>query len=138
MKIVYWNCRGAGFDDFRGALIDLIQSTNPSLLILSESRVHSSCLHRLFQNHEFDKIICSEARGFANGLWVLWNSSEVTLYPVVIDFQIITFFVLKQGRIDWVLSTIYASPQTDLRNAVWSFIQDMATCISLSWLLLGI
>lgn len=90
MNITFWNCLGAGSEDFRRALIDLIHSADPSILIFAETRVHCSHMKAFLRNKKFDKIVCSEVCGFAGGLWILWNLLEVTLYPVILDFQMIT------------------------------------------------
>lgn len=98
MKVFYWNCRGASFKEFRHALLDIIQTNKPSILILAETRtrVHSSKFYKFFSNNQYDQMVCSEAQGFADSLWVARKSSEVSLFSVIIDFQIITLFVLQQ------------------------------------------
>lgn len=53
---------------------------------------------------------CSEPNGFASRVWVLWRSAEVQLIPIVVNFQIVILAGVKQGCMDWILSTVSASP----------------------------
>lgn len=50
-------------------------------------------------------------------------------HPDYCRFPIIILFVLQQGKLQWVLSTIYASPHASSRNSLWQYVKDMAKFI---------
>lgn len=69
------------------------------ILVLAETQVPSSRVHRFLHLTHFDKIISFEANGFVGGLWVLWNSNEVHLEPIFVHSQIINLIVKIHGQI---------------------------------------
>lgn len=71
IMIIYWNCMGAGSEDFHYALQDIIPTHNPSILILVETKIPSGRLDKFFKANKFYCMICFEAQEFAGGIWVL-------------------------------------------------------------------
>lgn len=71
MDIVYWNCRNVEptLRNFGCALLDFICSNKPCVLILAETRIHSSCLTKFLTDISFDCMVCSEAQGFVGAYW---------------------------------------------------------------------
>lgn len=63
------------------------------IVIMLETRVASSYMNKILSHSSLTKFSCSEARGYAGGIWVIWNSSRVQVEVVTIDDQIINRFV---------------------------------------------
>lgn len=91
-----WNACGAGGNKFKSDLYYLVRINNFSLLIICESCVQ-------FIPHKakfgFDKSEIYEACGFSGGIWVLWNSSVVSILPVVSVSQVITLRICNIGSL---------------------------------------
>lgn len=60
--------------------------------------------------------IISDARGFAGGIWILWNSDDVHLSPLVLHEQFIHVEVKVKDEAPWFLSAIYASLRESSRS----------------------
>lgn len=85
----------------------------------------------------FDTFVVSEARGFAGGIWVLWNSGEYTIEPIGIDAQVLNLVVQGGDGSRWILSAVYASPYLPFRNLLWKYLTELGHELELPWLLLG-
>lgn len=56
--------------------------------------------------------------GFSGGIWLLWDDS-VDLEAITVNDQIINAIIKKEGRVQWLLSAIYASPKQAFREELW-------------------
>ncbi|CAL1356334.1 unnamed protein product [Linum trigynum] len=78
-----------------------------------------------------------EARGFAGGIWVLWNSWELGLHVEVTTDQILHMsFKLPTGDVGF-LSAVYGSPAMATRRSLWEDIRRLNMQIDTPWILLG-
>lgn len=102
-----------------------------------ETRVPSITLHAILHRLNFTNSVVSEARGFAGGIWVFWNSSEVLVNVITVDDQIINMFVRHSGQHPWLLSALYTSPNPLIRHDLWQYIQQFGTNLHFPWLLAG-
>lgn len=84
MKILAWNCRGAASDEFFNEARNLISRVQPHVFIVMETKLavdrSSDIANRLF----FDDCIIISAINAGGGMWVLWNSSQVSLSQIQI------------------------------------------------------
>lgn len=76
-----------------------------------------------------------ESRGFSVGIWMLWNSSKVTINVIDTTIQAISVKVTWNGCQPWMLSGIYASPCNTVRGTVWSYLDNLSRMVNLPWLL---
>lgn len=70
MKIIAWNCHGAGNNIFLRNICEFIRIHNPLILVLFEPRVASirgEAICRRTPLNRFEKI---EAQGFSGGIWM--------------------------------------------------------------------
>lgn len=74
--------------------------------------------------------------GFSGGIWLLWDDS-VDLEAITVNDQIINAIIKKEGRVQWLLSAIYASPKQAFREELWQYIRDIGSCIQSPWQLVG-
>lgn len=75
--------------------------------------------------------------GYAGGLWLLWDSSQINLQIQGSSFQEIhaTAEVLNFPPI--LLSFIYASPLRERRNILWENLKSLSAVNSLPWVIGG-
>ena len=77
MNIICWNCRGALNPCFRNTLDSLISKYNPSIVIVMETRIGDLRAKDITDRLPFDGAIHTDTIGYAEGLWLLWNSEVV-------------------------------------------------------------
>ncbi|XP_060190642.1 uncharacterized protein LOC132619904 [Lycium barbarum] len=76
-SIIVWNIRGGNNPVFKRNFRELIQSHNPCLVVLLETRMTN---HSNFRNdYGFDDFLEVPAQGQAGGIVLLWNTTVVTV-----------------------------------------------------------
>lgn len=97
INIILWNCRRAGDRGTLLYLLEMTQSLRPSIVGLLEMRVHSrEYISKLCNTGMMDTII-EEARGFLQGIWLMWNRQEVDIERVASNNQMVSVLV-KEDR----------------------------------------
>lgn len=69
IKIMTWNCGGAGSIDFRRHVKELLCNHKPEVAVILESGVHDKKALQVFAKIGFKGSIKS-----CRGIWILWNS----------------------------------------------------------------
>ncbi|CAL2276666.1 unnamed protein product [Prunus armeniaca] len=75
--------------------------------------------------------------GFSGGLWLMWDDSKVHLDIIGTSDQSITASVSWKDQSPWLLTVIYANPSGFKREKLWEYLDFVATCHQLPWLLAG-
>lgn len=73
MKIVVWNCRGAGSRDFRRHAKELLRNHKPEVFILIETRVRNCKAEKIIRKLGLGGCFKSPPEGISGGIWILWN-----------------------------------------------------------------
>ena len=89
MRILVWNCRGARNSNFCRNFADLLHSHRPSIAVLVETRISGQRVEDISSMLGFNRVCRSEAVGFRGGIWLLWNSGEVSLDVLMVTDQAI-------------------------------------------------
>ena len=71
MNVIIWNCRGALKPSFKIRVGELVQSHNPTILVVMETRVGGDRAREIIDSLPFDGAFHTETIGYARGLWVL-------------------------------------------------------------------
>ena len=138
VNVLTWNCRGVLNPCFRRALHDLLQINNPSILILTETRLGGTRAADLAKSFPFDGFLCSQTIGFAGGIWILWKTDMVEIKHLCSTEQEIHTSVKVLGsNSTWLLSAIYASPRRSERRMLWQNLSIVAGLHSLPWVMVG-
>lgn len=69
MKLISWNCQGAGSPDTKRAIIRLLRDHMPNVLFLMETRVSSVQARQIIRMSHLTHLAAVESRGFAGGVW---------------------------------------------------------------------
>jgi hypothetical protein len=77
LKVLLWNCRGAGSGAFRVNFLDIMQMHRPNIIGLTETRLSGERAKSTCASLGFDRCYVADPMGFAGGLWLMWDSSEV-------------------------------------------------------------
>lgn len=135
--ILFWNAHGAGGKSFKSDISDIVSMNKISVLIICEPRVQSSSHIDDLLNLGFNEVEVVEASGFSGGIWILWNSNSITIEPILSTTQAITVKVLNVGGQPWLLSAIYASTYSHIRNSLWEHLDMISTNYDFPWFLTG-
>lgn len=137
MKILVWNCRGAGSADTSRAIIRLVRDHSPHILVLTETRVPSTRAKNIIKRTQFTNIAAVEARGFAGGIWCLWDDTTIKVKVLSYTAQILNIGIMSNATLSWVASFVYASPVEQIRESLYTYIEEMSRFISMPWMLIG-
>ena len=93
MKILIWNCKGAGNLFFRHSFFDLIRSHRPTIAVIMETRIFGQRAEDVSFSLGFENVYRSDAVSFRGGIWVLWNERNTNLEILLVTDQAIHAFV---------------------------------------------
>jgi exonuclease III len=137
-NVLTWNCRGVLNPCFRRALLNLLNSLDVQILILTETRLGGPRASEFAQSLPFDGFLCSTTIGFAGGIWVLWKTDAVEIDHLCSTEQEIHVSVkVRDSNSTWLLSAIYASPRRSERRVLWNNLSVIAALHSLPWVMVG-
>ncbi|KAL6206939.1 hypothetical protein ACLB2K_024184 [Fragaria x ananassa] len=97
LKVLFWNARGVGNENFRYAISDLVKMHAVDMLAICEPKV------------QFNKALNAlKAIGFS-------------------DYRVVKarVKVSMPGKPDWMLSVIYASPNHSSRASLWPYFDNL-------------
>ena len=70
MRILVWNCREAGNEDFLGVIRDLISVHDSVILVLVETRISGDRADEVSRRIGFSNLTQMETQGFSGSIWV--------------------------------------------------------------------
>lgn len=110
IKAVIWNIRGVGDRDKLKYLKDLIRNHHINLLVLLETKAHSTAMPRFsFQLGHVNK-----------NIWIFWNS-EFSISSAMVHEQFIQVTVAIPGITNsFAAYFVYASCKMQSRQSLWS------------------
>ncbi|KAK9265995.1 hypothetical protein L1049_012495 [Liquidambar formosana] len=78
MKIIAWNCRGAGNNRFLMHARELLRHHAPDIFIILEPRMGGNAALVCAQTLGFDGVFHIDPVGYFGGIWLFWNGTETT------------------------------------------------------------
>ncbi|GLT49358.1 hypothetical protein SLA2020_229210 [Shorea laevis] len=137
MKIVTWNSRGVRHAPFRRECKELLTMQKPDIICFLETKaeVGSPDLH-FMSRFGYNRQHKVHSQGRAGGLWLFWKSSLVDLEVLSSTNQAVHCFV-KQQRLSFFTTFAYVQPHITMKNEFWSFLHDVASTITGSWVVMG-
>ncbi|XP_038985549.1 uncharacterized protein LOC120111740 [Phoenix dactylifera] len=120
MKLILWNCRGAGKPSFAPAFRRLVQVHNPDICVLSETRLAGRSIVRarraLPRSWRFYAV---ESQGLSGGIIVTWklDCGNVDIFNVSSQ-EVIMVISEGEGR-PWIFGAVYASIDFRARRTLW-------------------
>ncbi|KAI8006842.1 hypothetical protein LOK49_LG07G03164 [Camellia lanceoleosa] len=132
LTLMFWNCRGTGNNAFKRNMRELIKSHHPSILILMETKVLYSSMGNFFTNMGFTTATIVDPVGKSGGIWLLWDTTQVTIRASHATNQVIQATIHKEDYEEWILSVVYASPNASLREELWDNLEEMANNMACS------
>ena len=93
MKILVWNCTGAGNPNLCRNFTDMVCSHCPSIAIILETSISGQRVDSVSYSLGFDNVCRSDADRFRGCIWILWNARDITLSILSVNDQSIHAFV---------------------------------------------
>jgi hypothetical protein len=137
MKILVWNCRGAGNANFLRSIRDLIVTYRPVVVVLVETRLAGANAQRVISEIHFGESHVVDSNGRSGGIWLLWKSDLVETTILASNSQKVDVLFSCNDHADWLCSAVYASPNPRNREFLWSALSQTCEAHSLPWLVLG-
>ncbi|XP_061998979.1 uncharacterized protein LOC133716290 [Rosa rugosa] len=137
LKVLFWNARGAGSENFRSAIADLVNLHSVDILAICEPRVQFSRAKDALRKIGFSDYRIVEANGFSGGIWLLWNSFKVHVDFIDKSAQSVSVKISIPGKPIWMLTVIYASPTNSVRAALWPYLDKLTEDVNLPSMFIG-
>ncbi|GLT77972.1 hypothetical protein SLA2020_495240 [Shorea laevis] len=141
MKILIWNCRGAASESFKRHVMDLKATHRPCMMLIMETKV-SGDRAKAIASHLYPNYHIVDANGFAGGLWLLWDASQISADVIADSDQAIHAIVKVRSPsslpcIEWFFSSVYGRPQFDLRSKLWQELRTLSPYFKGPWVIAG-
>ncbi|KAK3183134.1 hypothetical protein Dsin_030420 [Dipteronia sinensis] len=131
MIILSWNVRGLGNPRAFLALKKLLKRFSPSLIFLSETKLHKSEVERFRCLLGFEGVFQVDIEGKSGGLLMFWKDWDVAVQSFSkghIDVR-----VKMDNGVLWRFSGFYGSPTQSNRAASWELLKRLMSVDNLSW-----
>jgi len=106
-NLVFQHC-GAISSNTKHRDMDLFKTHHPSVVYVYETHVHFAKVKHFWNSLNYSSVAIQEARGHANGIWVLSFVDNATLGVLDIMSQAVTLLIQRNNEI-WCCASIYAS-----------------------------
>ncbi|XP_075636523.1 uncharacterized protein LOC142608717 [Castanea sativa] len=138
MNVIVWNCRGPIRPNFVSSVMDLVRDFDPTILIVTKTRVGGSKAKEIIDRLPFDGAIHVDTVGYAKGIWLLWNYDAVEITQLASTEQEIHAIVkVSSSSFSWIISAIYASPRLSERQILWQNLTLVNDLHNMTWIILG-
>ncbi|KAL7204622.1 hypothetical protein ACSBR2_017660 [Camellia fascicularis] len=128
LKLLFWNCCGAGNKIFKHNLVEIIPSHKPEILILMETKVAFCRMGNFFNRLGFTTSTIVDPVGRVSGFWIVWYTNHVNVRASPIGSQALHATVLV---------AVYASPNPTLKEELWNELEEVVNNMEKSWLVAG-
>ncbi|WCJ36333.1 Polynucleotidyl transferase ribonuclease H-like superfamily protein [Euphorbia peplus] len=141
MKIISWNCFGAGGTEFFRATRHLLSVHDPDIFVLLEPRLPGRRAVDLCRRLNFSSVQIVEAEGFSGGVWVFWHDSRLKLQVYFKNNQFLHSNVVCLGGAlhgkSFDVSFIYVRPQMSFKRTFMVDMHALKDSTVHPWVLIG-
>ncbi|KAL7221603.1 hypothetical protein ACSBR1_023539 [Camellia fascicularis] len=102
-----------------------------------ETKVAFSTMSEFFNRLGFTASSTVDPVGKVGGIWIVWDTNQVNVRASTVSPQVIHATVHNEDYEEWVLATVYASPNPNLREQLWQDLKDVADTMQQPWLVAG-
>jgi len=108
------------------------------MLVVMETYVGGGRAKDITNRLPFDGSVHTDTIGYADGLWLLWNSERVDVTPLANTEQKIHAIVkVRNSNSSRLFTVMYASPRTAKRFILWNNLIKAAELHNMPWVLAG-
>jgi hypothetical protein len=116
MKFLFWNCRGAGSEEFCAVMHDLRKNHKFQIGAVAEPRVSGFRADKIIEKLKFESSFRVEAQGMSGGLWLMWNNSNVNVKILNSSRHFIHGSVDEGSSEAWLFTVVYANSNAILKK----------------------
>ena len=135
IKILVWNVQGVG--NKIAVIKELIRTNHPTMLVLVETHLSGDQATSVCDRIGFSGKMRVDAQGFSGGIWMFWKAEDISVTAYGSNSQHLTVEIKKIGDEPWLFSAVYASPESNLRRALWDELDEIRRNYEGPWLLAG-
>ncbi|KAI7996413.1 hypothetical protein LOK49_LG10G01686 [Camellia lanceoleosa] len=106
LKLLFWNCRGAGNNNFKRNFVEIIRTHKPEIIILMETKVTFSSMGDFFNRLGFTASTFVDPVGRVGGIWIIWDTNHVNVRASSVSSQAIHATIHKEDFEEWVLAAV--------------------------------
>ncbi|XP_061353784.1 uncharacterized protein LOC133298506 [Gastrolobium bilobum] len=137
MNILTWNCRGAVTNKFKSTFNRFRKKYGVGVAAILEPRVSGNKAVNIIRRLGFTNYIISDAKGFAGGIWILWDPLDVHISLIRKDDQFVHVWVEFPGKRGFYWTAVYASPKEDRRFFLWEDLKHLGRNMNDPWMMSG-
>ncbi|KAL5844547.1 hypothetical protein ACOSQ3_010602 [Xanthoceras sorbifolium] len=115
-----WNVRGAGKKLFVRIVFDVRAMYSFDVFVILEPRISAARARKIIKKLGFSDHFVVEVKGFAGGIWLLWNSNKIKLEVIASSKQSISTLV-DDGSGCWMFTVVYGSLSVNFRRYLWEY-----------------
>ncbi|XP_038984385.1 uncharacterized protein LOC120111406 [Phoenix dactylifera] len=120
MKVILWNCRGAGKPSFAPAFRRIVQQHSPDVCVLFETRLSGRSLQKARRAvPRMWGFYAVESQGLSGGIIVTWLQGSCRLDVFHVCTQEVVVVISEGSGVSWVLAAVYASTDFRERRILW-------------------
>ena len=112
MKMIAWNCQGAGNEMFSNHAYELHLRHRPNMLIIIEPRISEDRAQAVIDTLPYTHSQCVDPTGYSGGIWLLWNESSSFMIEIITcsKHSIHALVKVHSPSVSFLLIAVYAPP----------------------------
>ena len=112
MKMIAWNCQGAGNEMFRDHAYELHHRHRTNMLIIIEPRIAEARAQDVIDTLPYTHSHRLDPTSYSGGLWLLWNESPTFFVEIITrsEHSIHVLIKIHSPTISFLLTVVYAPP----------------------------
>lgn len=137
MKILAWNCRGCKNGPTVRQLRSLINTHNPDICFLSETKATIDHMNLINRSLDFHHVFSIPAHNLAGGLSLLWHK-DISLHIIASSkHNIETSIFHNPTKSQLRVTFFYGSPKHQLKQKSWDTLHTHKASPPIPWLIIG-
>ncbi|KAL9688574.1 hypothetical protein QQ045_032997 [Rhodiola kirilowii] len=134
MRLISWNCRGAGGPRAVRSIRDVVTTHRPSILGLVETKKADGDWESIRCRLGYKGCFAVRSRGKSGGLAILW-SEDVEVILQSYSYQHID--VKVKGELEFWLTLFYGNPRVQDRYIGWELLRKLRRSDQQAWVVMG-
>ncbi|TYJ37050.1 hypothetical protein E1A91_A05G349500v1, partial [Gossypium mustelinum] len=136
MKILCWNCRGAGNLATVRELKQLLAANVPDIVFLCETKIHSNGFHRIRTICRMEGCLAVDSEGKSGGLALLWKEGVNVSVQNYSKFHIDSLVSMDDGE-KFRFTSFYGQTDPSLRQQSWDMLRRVKSMVNEGWIMGG-
>ncbi|XP_071902765.1 uncharacterized protein [Coffea arabica] len=124
MKVMVWNCQGAGSPLTVPQLREFNTLLSPDMILMSETKNKQAVMYQIQKKVGMENRYVVDAVNKAGGMAFFWTNSVQVKEVQHTDFTIEILIEDGEARLNWWLVSIYASCEKQVRKKQWDIVTE--------------